>query len=108
MKMMKAGVDNLVLGIMKRAIDDYEEAVLKQDYYKIAALERFFQSDWCDELTNGVDGKEIIRSLKVQIKYKEWRKQHKCGSCKKNCIHRSGQHYTTFERGNLFCLRLEE
>ena len=65
----------------------------------------FFLSDWCYQLTGGVDGNEIIKAVKMQAEYDRWRRKN-CTKCNiNNCIHNDGKHYTAVEKNELVCKR---
>ena len=106
------GVQNLRLGIIRQAMNDYENALnggyshpgkIPPDVMQ-SECEAFFKSDWCNLLTGGIDGKKIIEVEHLKARYIAWRKEHECGKCKvKYCIHRDGQHFTAIETGDLFC-----
>lgn len=77
-----------------------------------AEIERFVKSEWFNALTFGrIEPDAVIETLKVQRDYEKWRKDHKCGSCKKDfyqCPHRAATHFTIFEKGDAFCPKKQE
>lgn len=100
------GIVNLQIGIINRAVQDYELAVMNRKKAKMEELENWFKSDWCHLLSYGNDGQKIIEVCRIRAKYKIWRKDKKCSKCKKmSCIHRSGEHFTAMEKGDLHCLK---
>ena len=102
------GLHNLRMAISMRAVNDYEEAFLKNDTADMGGLEHFFESEW-GELITGCDGEKIEEVCKLRAKYREWRDRHKCGKCKRQkCIHYDGTHFTTMEKGRLICLKEKE
>lgn len=67
------GVNNLVCGIVKKAVDDWKNAqkrlrknpAAKQAEWIIIDCEKFFLSDYFTNLT-GMDGEEFLERLKAQ------------------------------------------
>ena len=97
---------NLQIGIINRAVQDYEQAIMDKKKSEMARLEKWFTSEWGQQLSNGIDGHKIIEVCRVRAKYKLWRKDKKCSKCKRiTCIHRRGEHFTAMEKGDLHCLK---
>ena len=57
------GLENLIHGIVKRAVEDYQIALQDNDKIQIDALEKFFRSAWFGCMTT-VDGNYIIKRAK--------------------------------------------
>lgn len=111
--MTDIGLERLVRGIVMQAAADYKKAYITDpSSYQTKHLEKFFYSKWGQNLLGGADAEKIICVLRLQAKYEEWRKQHKCSYCRRKkyetCIHRSGKHFTAMERGELTCMREED
>lgn len=102
------GLHNLRTAITMRAVADYEEAVMNpkgmaKQGITTESLGIFFRSDWGNQIT-GADGEKIEDVCRLRAKYQMWRKRHECTKCKREkCIHNSGEHFTTMERGKLVC-----
>lgn len=43
---MKKNYELLVQAIVRRAVEDYEEALLNEEYDRAKALDRWFHSEW--------------------------------------------------------------
>ena len=86
-----------------RAVNDYEEAVMNKKNGAAKHIGAFFRSEWGNQIT-GADGEKIEDVCRTRAKYQMWRKRHDCAKCKREkCIHNSGEHFTTMERGQLVC-----
>lgn len=102
------GLHNLRTAITMRAVADYEEAVMNpkgmaKKGITTESLGIFFRSEWGNQIT-GADGEKIEDVCRLRAKYQMWRKRHECTKCKREkCIHNSGEHFTTMERGQLVC-----
>lgn len=59
----KIGFKALACAVVEKAIDDYIDALAKNDKYEIGNIELFFKSQWCYELC-GLDGNYIITEVK--------------------------------------------
>lgn len=110
--MTDTGAELLAKGIVMQAAADYKKAyILDPHSYRTKKLEEWFHSKWAQTLLGNADADNIIFALQIQAKYDEWRKRKKCNTCNskryKRCIHRSGKHYTSMERGELHCLKEE-
>ncbi len=65
------GVNNLIYGIVKKAVDDWKQAkkrlaknpAAKQAEWMVTDCEAFFRSDYFTNLT-GMDGEEFLELLK--------------------------------------------
>lgn len=102
--MCEIGVNNLRLAITQQAVKDYKAAIKERNSGAQGSLKRFFKSEWGKSITGGVDADAIEKSLRIQVKYEEWRKAHNCHKCKHtSCINRSGSHYTQMEKGEVCC-----
>ena len=89
---------------MNDVVKDYKKAFMEHDARKKASCRRFFESEWGKLITGGLDADTVEKSIKVQANYALWRKKYGCGSCKNTrCIHRSGEHYTEMEKGDIYC-----
>lgn len=84
------GAENLRLGIIKQAKKDYMDNCLYDEKHEAG---EFFYSEWGRFLTGGIDPDTIIKSIKEQAEYKEWRKFTGCVQCKREeCPHRKGNY----------------
>ena len=102
--MCEQGVNNLRLAITKQAVKDYKDAIRQKNSGAQRSMRNFFSSEYGKMITGGVSADAVERSLRVQVKYDEWRREKKCNKCKKkDCVHRSGEHYTELERGDIYC-----
>ena len=107
------GLERLRAAILDRAMEDYEQAFNgnkltghpEKPNYWIKELELFFQSDWCDTLTGGIDPETIIKTARLRAMYRRWRDDRECAKCdNRDCMHLSGTHYVAVEREELECL----
>ena len=102
------GLHNLRHAITMRAVSDYEEAVMdprgsERKGITTDLVGNFLKGDW-GSLITGIDGQKIEDVCRLRARYKMWRKRHDCNKCKREkCIHYSGEHFTTMERGRLVC-----
>lgn len=97
------GLYNLRKAIAMRAVNDYEEAVMNQKNGITKSVGIFFRSDWGNQIT-GADGEKIEDTCRLRAHYRMWRERRGCSKCKREkCIHNSGEHFTTMERGQLVC-----
>lgn len=98
-----SGFQNLRIAIAKKAAEDYVERI--KEYGSTKDLDHFFESEW-GEMITGADGKKIEEVCRLKARYAIWRDEHNCGKCsRKNCIHYDGTHFTTMEKGRIFCLK---
>ena len=72
----EAGYESLALHIVKLAIQDYNQARRKKDYFETMALLRFFRSEWCQLLCN-IDGEVLIDAAeKIHEEVKNGRRRN--------------------------------
>lgn len=66
------GYSELSGAIIAQAIKDYYSALSDADRKETAELERFFKSDWFDDLAelsgSQLDGERLMNMLKVKVK----------------------------------------
>ena len=102
------GLHNLRTAITMRAVADYEEAVIKPKGMATKGITTeslgiVFRSAWGNQIT-GADGEKIEDVCRLRAHYRMWRERRGCSKCKREkCIHNSGKHFTTMERGQLVC-----
>lgn len=105
------GAVNLIHAVAMRAVGDYAVAYEKNDRDGkdgMDALAHFFKSDY-GEMITGADGDKVMEVTEHRTIYKMWRDKKKCAKCRKqNCIHFSGEHFTTMDRGELTCPKEQE
>lgn len=74
-KIHNKGLENLTHGIIKRAVEDYQNALQDNDKLQIDTLEKFFHSDWFKTMTT-VDGEYIMKKAKETIGKKHLNRKH--------------------------------
>ena len=100
------GFHHLRMAITMRTVNDYEERI--KGKASTADLDSFLESSW-GEMITGADGKKIEDVCRLRAHYSMWRDAHKCNKCKRQkCVHISGEHFTTMEKGRLVCLKEED
>lgn len=106
---------DLAVAIVTQAVNDYEKAYSMprgkcKDFNK-QEIEKFFRSKYCKFLTGGVNANKIMPILRLRGRYAAWRLKQKCDECKlkpSECVHRTGDHYTAMEKGELECVKREK
>ena len=100
------GFHNPRIAITMRTVNDYEERI--KGKASTADLDSFLESSW-GEMITGADGKKIEEVCTLRAHYSMWRDSKKCNKCRRQkCIHFDGTHFTTMEKGRLFCLKEED
>lgn len=67
---------DLIIAVLKQAVRDYVEALLKNDFYHIQELEEFFLSDYGQAMSRN-NGEKIIYRAKLIAKKKRKKERRK-------------------------------